>query len=328
MQCLSSDWKQYIHRICLKTHFCNRKEAVILPVTFQSIKDTQDELIKYAVIAARYNNKWVFCRHRERSTWEIPGGHREPGEAIIDTARRELYEETGALSSEIKPVCIYRVNDYGLLCYAEITQLGSLPESSEIAEIQLFDTPPRELTYPFIQPDLFRYVQGWINTQNSPDEIWDTYDEYRRPTGRTHRRGDELPAGEYHVVVHAWIENSQGEFLLTKRAPNKGYPNMRECTGGSALAGDDSLTSAVREIKEETGLDVLPEDGRLVMTQRRRDCFDDIWLFHKDFSLDEIVFQPGETCDAMAATRKDILRMRDEGTLVPMRYLNDFFKKI
>lgn len=95
-----------------------------MPVTFQSIKDTQDELIKYAVIAARYNNKWVFCRHRERSTWEIPGGHREPGEAIIDTARRELYEETGALSSEIKPVCIYRVNDYGLLCYAEITQLA------------------------------------------------------------------------------------------------------------------------------------------------------------------------------------------------------------
>ena len=79
-----------------------------MPVTFQSIKDTQDELIKYAVIAARYNNKWVFCRHRERSTWEIPGGHREPGEAIIDTARRALYEETGALSSEIKPVCISR----------------------------------------------------------------------------------------------------------------------------------------------------------------------------------------------------------------------------
>lgn len=60
--------------------------------------------------------------------------------------------------------------------------------------------------------------------------------------------------GEYHLSVHVWLLNHNGEFLLIKRSPNKGYPNMWESTGGSAIAGDDSLSAAIREVKEETGL--------------------------------------------------------------------------
>ena len=55
-----------------------------------------DSMLKFAVIIAKHNGKWVFCKHRERSTWEVPGGHREQGEDILETAKRELYEETGA----------------------------------------------------------------------------------------------------------------------------------------------------------------------------------------------------------------------------------------
>ena len=55
----------------------------------------EDEKLKFAVIAARAEGKWVFCKHKARTTFEMPGGHREPGEPILDTARRELQEETG-----------------------------------------------------------------------------------------------------------------------------------------------------------------------------------------------------------------------------------------
>ena len=54
--------------------------------------EVDDNLLKFAVIIAKSDGKWVFCKHRERNTYEIPGGHREPGELIDDTAKRELYE--------------------------------------------------------------------------------------------------------------------------------------------------------------------------------------------------------------------------------------------
>ena len=85
-------------------------------------------------------------------------------------------------------------------------------------------------------------------------EIWDIYDGSRRKTGRTAVRGERLGEGEFHLVVHVWIVNGKGEYLITKRSPNKPFPGMWECTGGSALAGEDSLGAALRETKEETGI--------------------------------------------------------------------------
>lgn len=65
-----------------------------------------DELLKFAVVVSRYDGKWVFCKHKERDTYEVPGGHREEGEAIFDTAKRELQEETGAVKFSVEPVCV------------------------------------------------------------------------------------------------------------------------------------------------------------------------------------------------------------------------------
>ena len=68
-----------------------------------------DELLKFAVVISQSNGKWVFCKHKERDTYEVPGGHRETGENILETAKRELQEETGAVKYEIKPICVYSV---------------------------------------------------------------------------------------------------------------------------------------------------------------------------------------------------------------------------
>ena len=137
-----------------------------LNVKFYNEIDNKD--LKFAVIMARYDNRWIFCKHKERETYEIPGGHREVDEDIINTAKRELQEETGAIDFEIEPIIVYsvtgknRVNSnenetFGMLFYAEVHSLKDTLES-EIERIKLFDKIPESLTYPEIQPYLYNKV--------------------------------------------------------------------------------------------------------------------------------------------------------------------------
>lgn len=140
----------------------------MLEVKFYDTVD--DALLKFAVIISQSNGKWVLCKHKERDTYEVPGGHREEGEDILETAKRELQEETGAVKFDIEPLCVYSVtgktsvneNDeesFGLLCFAEITEFSGKLES-EIEKVELMDELPKNWTYPLIQPKLIeKYLQ-------------------------------------------------------------------------------------------------------------------------------------------------------------------------
>lgn len=133
-----------------------------MQVKFYDLNTIDDSLLEFAVIFAKYQNKEIYVKHKARSTWEISGGRRELNEAIDKTARRELYEETGARSFSMIPLLIYSViNDtseesFGALYYAEVTGIGEIIPESEIGEICFLDELPGELTYPAIQPELYR----------------------------------------------------------------------------------------------------------------------------------------------------------------------------
>lgn len=126
-----------------------------MEISFLDVNDVEDSKLFAAVIIARHKNKWILCKHKERDTWEFPGGHREEHESILETAKRELFEETGAIEFEIRPVCAYSLRRYAMLFYAEVKEIGALP-NLEMEKIGLFDEIPKNLTYAYLHGELIK----------------------------------------------------------------------------------------------------------------------------------------------------------------------------
>ncbi len=140
-----------------------------MPMEVKFFDAVDDALLRFAVIIAKADGRWVFCKHKERDTYEVPGGHRESGESILETAGRELREETGAVDFTIEPVCAYsvtgrnRVNEsgeemFGMLFFARISTFEA-ELHSEMEKIVLSDELPENWTYPLIQPRLIREAE-------------------------------------------------------------------------------------------------------------------------------------------------------------------------
>jgi 8-oxo-dGTP pyrophosphatase MutT (NUDIX family) len=306
-----------------------------------------DELktYRYTVIFAQYGKVgggWLYARHKNRDTWETAGGHVEKNindgqttddgfdETPLDCAKRKLREEIGADKFHIHPAFDYTVSrsseiSNGQVYYADIETLRELTPESEMCEVKAFPTIPDAMTYPHILPVLYEELQNWLGLADKPDEYWDVLDETRRPTGRIHRRGEPLLDGDYHLVVRAWILNIKGEFLITRRAFNKiGYPGMWEIPSGSATAGEDSLTAAIREAQEESGICLLLENAELFSTYRRGCTFYDNWLFRQEYDLDEVVLREGETIDARTATWSKISTMMGQDEFISRDVFSEF----
>ncbi len=155
-------------------------------------------------------------------------------------------------------------------------------------------------------------------------EIWDLYNVRRELTGLDHIRGDTIPEGYYHLVVHVWIRNSKGEYLISQRSADRPmYPLKWECVGGSVLKGEDSLSGVLRETKEEVGLSLSPNDGSLVCSMIGRvvngikfSDIVDVWSFDYDGEVNLRSATTKEVAQTIWMNKAAIKELFDNGELV------------
>jgi len=167
-------------------------------------------------------------------------------------------------------------------------------------------------------------------------EMWDLLDEHGNKTGGLHERGKPLSKHDLFLTVHVWIVNARNEFLITRRTPHRNH--LWHTTGGCAQAGDDSITSAIKETREEIGLDLNAADAAFftrVKVKRIADdgyMFQDAWLFRQNVDISMLVFQADEVCDAMWASVDVIKGMIADKTFVnPSEwypYLDELFESL
>ncbi len=151
-------------------------------------------------------------------------------------------------------------------------------------------------------------------------ELWDLYTENRVKTGETHVRGNPLPENKYHLVVNVWIKSSDGKYLISRRSRQKSRNPLKfETVGGAVLKGENSLKAAIRETKEEVGIDLSNISGKKIFHKNRphfRDMMD-VWLFHYDGEVDLNKATTKEVCETMWLSYDEIKDLLVSGELVP-----------
>lgn len=141
------------------------------------------------------------------------------------------------------------------------------------------------------------------------------------------RRGQPVPKGLYHLVVHIWIVNAAGQFLIQKRAPGvEMWKNLWFTTGGSVVSGEDTRAAVLREVKEELGFAPDMQRAQMLFTVRREDNLSDIWLIRQDVDSAQITMQKSEVSQVAWASQGDIERLVADGTFVYFPYMSEVFK--
>lgn len=161
-------------------------------------------------------------------------------------------------------------------------------------------------------------------------EYWDLYNANKEKLGKVVKRGDYLKDDEYHIVVNAWIKNSEGKYLISQRTANKTHPLMWETTGGSILKGESSISGVIREVKEELNVDLFPSQGQLIGSATRyyKGCPDilDVYLFEVDDSEFDIQIQKEEVNDYKWASSQEIKKMYDDGKFEATLFFDKLIK--
>lgn len=158
-------------------------------------------------------------------------------------------------------------------------------------------------------------------------EIWDLYDARGQLTGKTMRRGEDVPAGLYHLAVHIWPMNSRDEFLIQQRSPMVQWkPNLWAVTGGSAVSGEDALTAARRELREEIGYDAREDELLPIARLRRANSFCGVFALNTDWPAEAFTLQREEVSAVRWCNGAKLLHMVSENVLY--NYGDAYFKML
>lgn len=203
---------------------------------------------KYADIIAINDGKWIFCKQKERTTWESPGGHIESSETPLEAAKRELYEETGAIDFDIEPLCDYwvcreingvEIVEHGQVYFANVHTLTDIPSQWEMEKICLFDSLPHNLTYPDYMNEIFP-----LAIQKKESFTKTSVEQFSIP-------------GVGGLIIKD-IDNIEHILLQARCKPDApDEDGLLEIPAGKIRAFENIFDTLKREIKEETGLDVV-----------------------------------------------------------------------
>jgi len=255
--------------------------------------------------------------------WDFPKGHVEEGESEVETAIREVKEETG-VDVEVRKRHRYSISympksdvEKEVVFFLAKKKKGvELPQIEEVQKVEwvTWEEAFQRITFETSKELLRKAI-------HDNQEIWDIYDKNKMKTGKTCIRDkDELQEGEYHLVVQGVLLNSKGEILLSRRSSKKKkYPGLWEVTRGSAIQGETSLEAICREWKEELGLIFDNFEPILLSTKKYTDrrYIKDIWVIRKDINLHAINFRDGEVTNAKWVDQETYLSMQKEGLIVP-----------
>lgn len=150
-------------------------------------------------------------------------------------------------------------------------------------------------------------------------ELFDLFDDDRKPLGKTIVRGEACKEGENRMVVHVVIFNSKGEMLIQQRqSTKKHWPSLWDIScGGCSIAGETSKESAHRELLEELGIDYDFSDVRPHYTINFERGFDDVYFLELDIDVKDLVLQEDEVIQAKWATVEEIKTLISEGKFIP-----------
>ncbi|MFW0861962.1 MAG: NUDIX hydrolase [Candidatus Komeilibacteria bacterium] len=140
-------------------------------------------------------------------------------------------------------------------------------------------------------------------------EYFDILDEQGNKTGGVITRDAAHKRGLWHKAVHAWIVNDKNQILIQKRAAIKeSHPNMWDISiAGHVAAGDDSITTCIREAKEEIGIDLDESDFEFLLTLHSQ-CilnnntyfnneYHDIYIIKRNLDIEKLTLQEEEVAE-------------------------------
>ena len=167
-----------------------------------------------------------------------------------------------------------------------------------------------------------------------PEELIDIYNQDNEPIGSVATKQEAHEKGLWHRASHIWIYNSKGEILLQLRAKDKGlFPDMWDvAVGGHISAGQEPLATAIRETKEESGLEASKDDLEFLTTYKNEVVLGEIdnkefyyvYLFRYDGSIGSLVLQAEEVAEVdffLIAKLEEELKNQLEKFAPPRRLL-------